>query len=159
MCLQLQATCSGASGAMMSEKGQSAGGKKSSEGKDLVKSGLKKVVTGKLSLKGGAKGIAPTIDKKKKRVKKEQELTDAQMEKQLEEYLAQKEKDAKEGETEEVRDTRTKAEIQFEEAQRKRESELIKKRLAKTHRQRIEEYNEYLASLSEHHDIPKVGPG
>ncbi|XP_059643901.1 uncharacterized protein LOC132285725 isoform X2 [Cornus florida] len=37
------------------------------------------------------------------------------------------------------------------------------KRLAKTtrksHRDRIQEFNQYLANLSEHYDIPKVGPG
>lgn len=37
------------------------------------------------------------------------------------------------------------------------------KRLAKTsdksHRDRIEEFNQYLANMSEHYDIPKVGPG
>ncbi len=30
---------------------------------------------------------------------------------------------------------------------------------AKTHEQRIAEYNEYLASLSEHNEMPKIGPG
>lgn len=30
---------------------------------------------------------------------------------------------------------------------------------ALTYRQRIDEYNKRLAALSEHHDIPKVGPG
>ncbi|URE40307.1 hypothetical protein MUK42_34713, partial [Musa troglodytarum] len=37
------------------------------------------------------------------------------------------------------------------------------KRLAKTanksHRDRIQDFNQYLANLSEHYDIPKVGPG
>ncbi|KAA8540163.1 hypothetical protein F0562_024274 [Nyssa sinensis] len=36
-------------------------------------------------------------------------------------------------------------------------------RLAKTanksHRDRIEDFNQYLANMSEHYDIPKVGPG
>jgi len=39
------------------------------------------------------------------------------------------------------------------------EDEMIKKKATKTHRKRIEEYNQYLANLSEHHDIPRVGPG
>ncbi|XP_038897245.1 protein FAM32A-like [Benincasa hispida] len=30
---------------------------------------------------------------------------------------------------------------------------------SKSHRDRIQEFNQYLANLSEHHDIPKVGPG
>lgn len=37
------------------------------------------------------------------------------------------------------------------------------KRLAKTanksHRDRIQDFNQYLANMSEHYDIPKVGPG
>ncbi|THU47600.1 hypothetical protein C4D60_Mb09t17290 [Musa balbisiana] len=37
------------------------------------------------------------------------------------------------------------------------------KRLAKisskSHRDRIQEFNQYLANLSEHYDIPEVGPG
>jgi protein FAM32A len=40
-----------------------------------------------------------------------------------------------------------------------KEEQLIKKKIAKSYRQRVEEYNAYLNSLSEHHDIPKVGPG
>lgn len=30
---------------------------------------------------------------------------------------------------------------------------------SKSHRDRIHEFNQYLGNLSEHHDIPKVGPG
>lgn len=37
------------------------------------------------------------------------------------------------------------------------------KRLAKisnkSHRDRIQDFNQYLANMSEHYDIPKVGPG
>lgn len=37
------------------------------------------------------------------------------------------------------------------------------RRMAKTsnksHRDRIQDFNQYLANLSEHYDIPKVGPG
>jgi protein FAM32A len=29
----------------------------------------------------------------------------------------------------------------------------------KSHRDRIQDFNQYLANLSEHYDIPKVGPG
>lgn len=28
-----------------------------------------------------------------------------------------------------------------------------------THKERVQKFNEYLAKLSDHHDIPKVGPG
>lgn len=42
---------------------------------------------------------------------------------------------------------------------KKREKEIIKKAAEKSHRKKIEEFNQYLSKLSEHHDIPKVGPG
>ncbi|KAI9203999.1 putative C31G5.21 protein [Polychytrium aggregatum] len=54
---------------------------------------------------------------------------------------------------------KTKAELKFEEAQMKRQSEKIEKIVSKSHKERVSEFNNYLSSLSEHHDIPKVGPG
>ncbi|KAF8545313.1 hypothetical protein BDD12DRAFT_1916 [Trichophaea hybrida] len=54
---------------------------------------------------------------------------------------------------------KTEAERRFEE----RRLEQMEKRLAKegikSHKERVEEYNKYLASLSEHHDMPRIGPG
>jgi protein FAM32A len=29
----------------------------------------------------------------------------------------------------------------------------------KTHKERVEELNKYLSTLSEHHDMPRIGPG
>ena len=34
-----------------------------------------------------------------------------------------------------------------------------KSSLLKTHKERVEELNNYLSRLSEHHDMPKIGPG
>jgi len=31
--------------------------------------------------------------------------------------------------------------------------------LLKTHKERVEELNTYLSRLSEHHDMPRIGPG
>lgn len=56
-------------------------------------------------------------------------------------------------------DTRTEAEIQFERIQVEREKKLLAKTASKSYRDRINEFNEYLENLSEHHDIPRVGPG
>ena len=53
----------------------------------------------------------------------------------------------------------TPAERLFLRRQRERETETIQKLTQKTHREKIEEYNHKLSELSEHHDIPKVGPG
>ncbi|KAI9164367.1 hypothetical protein H9P43_008206 [Blastocladiella emersonii ATCC 22665] len=55
--------------------------------------------------------------------------------------------------------TKTAAQMAFEEAQKKRERERIAKVASKSHKERVAEFNQYLESLSEHHDLPKVGPG
>ncbi|KAI8049164.1 hypothetical protein BDF22DRAFT_623222 [Syncephalis plumigaleata] len=56
----------------------------------------------------------------------------------------------------EYSDGKTAAERRFEEVQRKRVKERIKKAAAKSHKEKVAEFNEYLGSLSEHYDIPKV---
>ena len=56
-------------------------------------------------------------------------------------------------------DRRTEAEKRFDEHAAQKESKRLKQRVGKSHRERVAEYNLYLANLSEHHDIPKVGPG
>jgi protein FAM32A len=35
----------------------------------------------------------------------------------------------------------------------------LQKEGVKTHKQRVEELNKYLSNLSEHHDMPRIGPG
>ncbi len=52
--------------------------------------------------------------------------------------------------------TKTKAELAFEKAIDRRMEENILKRAAKSHKERVEIYNNHLESLSEFHDIPKV---
>lgn len=39
------------------------------------------------------------------------------------------------------------------------ESARVRPELLKTHKERVDELNAYLARLSEHHDMPKIGPG
>jgi protein FAM32A len=56
-------------------------------------------------------------------------------------------------------DRRTEAEKRYDEYLLKRESEKVKKLAAKSHREKVKDFNEYLEKLTEHHDIPKVGPG
>jgi len=56
-------------------------------------------------------------------------------------------------------DRRTEAEKRHQEKLRKLEEERLLKQAAKGYRDRVKDFNEHLASLSEHHDIPKVGPG
>ncbi|KAI8142549.1 hypothetical protein BJV82DRAFT_516443 [Fennellomyces sp. T-0311] len=54
---------------------------------------------------------------------------------------------------------KTDAEKKFEEAQRKRQMDRVSKAAAKSHKEKVSEFNNKLEQLSEHYDIPKVGPG
>lgn len=59
---------------------------------------------------------------------------------------------------------KTEAEKRFDEVRRKKllelsESASSRPELLKTHKERVEELNTYLSKLSEHHDMPKIGPG
>ncbi|THH02620.1 hypothetical protein EW026_g315 [Hermanssonia centrifuga] len=56
-------------------------------------------------------------------------------------------------------DRKTAAEKRFEETQRRRLAERVAKLATQTHKDRVNEFNNKLEALSEHHDIPKVGPG
>ncbi|KAK1829680.1 protein FAM32A [Podospora conica] len=61
-------------------------------------------------------------------------------------------------------DTKTETERRFAETKRKRLKELtesgrVRPELLKTHKQRVEDLNSHLSRLSEHHDMPKIGPG
>lgn len=51
---------------------------------------------------------------------------------------------------------KTPTEQKFEEIWRKRMDERVKKAAAKSHRERVAEFNKKLNELSEHNDIPKV---
>ena len=54
---------------------------------------------------------------------------------------------------------KTEAEKRHEEYRRKRLEEKMKREGVKTHKEKVEELNKYLSGLSEHHDMPKIGPG
>jgi protein FAM32A len=53
-------------------------------------------------------------------------------------------------------DRRTEAQKRHDERARKLEEERLRKMATKGYRDRVKDFNEHLASLSEHHDIPKV---
>ncbi|KAM8961515.1 protein FAM32A [Pelodytes ibericus] len=53
-------------------------------------------------------------------------------------------------------DKRTPAQLAFEKMQEKRQMERILKKATKTHKQRVEDFNRHLDTLTEHYDIPKV---
>ncbi|XP_043267388.1 protein FAM32A-like [Venturia canescens] len=84
-----------------------------------------------------------TISKKKKHKGKKKKLGEVSK-------IVEEEKP----ETVEVR--RTKAELAFQKMQEKMQTERIKQKASMTHKQRVEEFNRHLDSLTEHFDIPKV---
>jgi protein FAM32A len=78
--------------------------------------------------------------------------------------LAELEKQDRGGEGEEgdrrpIDDYLTPAERRYLEQKERIESHRLAKTSDKSHRDRISQFNQYLANLSEHYDIPKVGPG
>ncbi|OBT45666.1 hypothetical protein VE00_03960 [Pseudogymnoascus sp. WSF 3629] len=63
-------------------------------------------------------------------------------------------------EREAEQDYKTPTEKRHEEMRRKRlEDRLKREGGGRTHKQRVEELNKYLSGLSEHHDMPRIGPG
>ncbi|KAK3722500.1 hypothetical protein LTR37_002492 [Vermiconidia calcicola] len=54
---------------------------------------------------------------------------------------------------------KTEAQRRHEERRRKRLDDRLKREGVKTHKERVEELNKYLSTLSEHHDMPRIGPG
>mmetsp|Transcript_6465 Transcript_6465/g.8913 ORF Transcript_6465/g.8913 Transcript_6465/m.8913 type:complete len:113 (-) Transcript_6465:90-428(-) len=107
------------------------------------------VQKGKLSFKSSG-------TKKKKKKKKKRKNTDSKVEVT---EKKQKQEDAKEEATEIPTEGMTESERQFLLAREKREKALIKSKIKKTHREKIKEFNDYLGNLTEHYDIPRVGPG
>ncbi|KAF8723852.1 hypothetical protein AX14_009077 [Amanita brunnescens Koide BX004] len=122
---------------------------------------------GTLKLKGGVSegGI---VKKKKKKSKSKQE-TELEAERELAKELAFKEEahsPTPEGSGQNSpaivsnsNSRKTDAEKRFEEAQKRRLAQRVAKLARKTHKDRVNEFNSHLETLSEHHDIPKVGPG
>lgn len=53
----------------------------------------------------------------------------------------------------------TPAERRYIEQREKLDINRLAKEANKSHRDRIQDFNQYLANMSEHYDIPKVGPG
>ena len=111
------------------------------------------VLVGKLRLK--KKGLTTkSITKKKRRKKRSAALGEE------EERIAKLRMIAQgESEVVEPEDPRTEMEKKMDARRAKREEEDVARLAALSHRERIEQLNEHLDSLSEHHDIPKVGPG
>ncbi|KAI0803330.1 hypothetical protein BC629DRAFT_1591402 [Irpex lacteus] len=121
---------------------------------------------GSLKLKGGV--VEGGIVKKKKKSKsksKDKEIeAESSRSKGLEKLLEEEErKSSSPGPSTSkpvlASDRKTAAEKRFEETQKRRLAEKVARMATKTHKDRVNEFNSKLEALSEHHDIPKVGPG
>ncbi|KAK2803662.1 hypothetical protein FQN50_006878 [Emmonsiellopsis sp. PD_5] len=130
---------------------------------------------GKLKIKGAAGVLDGRVGKKKKKKKKDKKDKDkeGEVERVGDEGMDGK-REGGEGEGKEESRSRsqsrgvsegaavvgkTEAERRYEEVRRKRLDERLKREGVKTHKERVEELNKYLSNLSEHHDMPRIGPG
>jgi protein FAM32A len=120
----------------------------------LKRMGFENVVGGKLKLKGAA---IEKPDKKKKKKKKKKTKDKKREYVELNE-TDEEEDDGLETKTKEL-DTRTEAEKAHEERSRQQRRKRIVEQAELSHKDKVKLFNEKLAKLSEHHDIPKVGPG
>jgi protein FAM32A len=108
------------------------------------------VIGGGLKLKGGL-GVAGGGVKKRDKPKKAKPAAAAEGDGAADE--------APPSQLQAAPDRRTEAERRHDERVAKEEQRLIAKMAAKTHREKVQDFNVYLSKLSEHHDIPRVGPG
>lgn len=115
-------------------------------------------VGGKLRLKGGC-DLSGITKKKKKKKKKSSSSSSRRVEAEAEERVGVASTGGYVITDEGPQDRRTDAEKRHEQRLQRREEEEIAKAAGKTHRERVKEFNEKLANMSEHYDIPKVGPG
>ncbi|XP_010912529.1 uncharacterized protein [Elaeis guineensis] len=133
-------------------------------------SAYENVVSGKLKLKGKALDVKTGGIKKKKKHKHDQDR-ESQIEKHEPpaggssgvstdptEDMTEADK-LGDGHTPAYDDHLTPAERRYIEQREKINMHKRAKTANKSHRDRIQGFNEYLANLSEHYDIPKVGPG
>ncbi|WCJ19133.1 Protein FAM32A [Euphorbia peplus] len=119
-------------------------------------SGYENVVAGKLRLKGKALdvktcGISQKIMKNKKK-KKHQSIAGGKNGSLMDES------DSQAGKVEGA-DNLTDAQRRYLEQWEKIDVQRLSKMATKSHRDRVHEFNQYLANLTDHYDIPKVGPG
>ncbi|CAL9215267.1 hypothetical protein ISN45_Aa01g009070 [Arabidopsis thaliana x Arabidopsis arenosa] len=138
------------------------------------------VIGGKLKLKGKALDVKAGGVKKKKKHKRqeeqalkitEHELIEGESTEALGKLIEGEEEgeeigrsdkaseDAKLQQQHDDDDLLTPAERRYIEQKQRLDVQKLAKEANKSHRNRIEDFNQYLANMSEHYDIPKVGPG
>lgn len=140
-------------------------------------SGYENVVGGKLKLKGKALDVkAGGVKKKKKKKQQETQHQDPVSEvieselsagegvalsnEPIEDEINDESKLSEEGKEAAPYDHQlTPAEKRYIEQREQIDVKKLAKTANKSHRDRIQDFNQYLANMSEHYDIPKVGPG
>ncbi|KAF8025319.1 hypothetical protein BT93_F2227 [Corymbia citriodora subsp. variegata] len=136
-------------------------------------SGFENIVGGKLKLKGKALDVkAGGVKKKKKQKKQHQDSVSEVIESELsagegaglsnepnEEDINDESKLSEEGKAAPYDHQLTPAEKRYIEQREQIDVKRLAKKANKSHRDRIQDFNQYLANMSEHYDIPKVGPG
>lgn len=134
-------------------------------------SSYENVVCGKLKLKGKALDVKSGGVKKKKKPKHHYDHESqtggnehpsgggSGQSTEPEEKLIEADKSGEDGHAQANDDHLTPAERRYIEQRRRIDQHFMAKNANKSHRDRIQGFNQYLANLSEHYDIPKVGPG
>ncbi|KAL1551869.1 protein FAM32A-like [Salvia divinorum] len=130
-------------------------------------SGYENVIGGKLKLKGKALDVKAGGVKKKKKQKKQHDQISETVESENAEVASDLEKQESADANKSTGDERsaswdsnlTPAERRYMEQRERIDRHKLAKSSNKSHRDRIEDFNQYLANMSEHYDIPKVGPG
>ncbi|KAF4324199.1 hypothetical protein BBO99_00000057 [Phytophthora kernoviae] len=111
---------------------------------------MENVKRGKLKLKNGGKLKVASTHKHKKHKKKAKHRVEEESGR-----VAGEEGEKSDSVEIDMADL-TPAQRRHAEHQKKREQEEIEKVASKTYRERIEDLNQYLGSLTEHHDVPRV---
>ncbi|XP_058076570.1 uncharacterized protein LOC131225141 [Magnolia sinica] len=129
------------------------------------------VVRGKLKLKGKALDVKAGGMKKKKKHKQYYDRTtqiagselsaggSTELSTDPDEVINEADKLGNDGQPPAYDDHLTPAERRYIEERERIDNQRLAKTSNKSHRDRIQDFNQYLANLSEHYDIPKVGPG
>lgn len=124
---------------------------------------IKDVIATPLKFKGGPPAGVKKHKKKKKHTKKDTEHAEKMLHQANKESEAETEAKDDKDETKrpqsEHKPWQTEAEKRFDELRRKRLLERAEREGAKSHRERVEEFNQKLARQTEHNDMPKIGPG
>ncbi|KAI1139063.1 DUF1754-domain-containing protein [Hypoxylon sp. FL0543] len=117
---------------------------------------------GVLKLKGGK--VQKTKKKKRSKAASLERALSAEGDPSTNEVAKSRQDAGKDEDGEDVAERKTEAERRHEEANRKKmlkmlEDPKVASEFRKTHKERVEGLNTYLSKLSEHHDMPKIGPG